>query len=456
MIKKIQSLFLILFFVQGLTAQTKVISEYIRCQSIKGPMMVFFQNEGIRLSFASQLNSFLQKYHHASLLDTTSLNIQILDADNTLELSTLHKTNDHSENLHMFFSIFENSPRDFSNKFISQKTKITREDSTFLDSIRSVLILNVTLTRRDSILFDNSLEVIINPGNSLGMGILSNTVAITPKGLSEVLKIGMNILFNPDNHMSEIVLKASPAFVGDNFILNKTIGQPRTFVTTKKDVHFFDYNGKEMIRMGEAVYEEIRLKGKKVTKLNNSLEEIIKKTKNYSVSDFVFLKQECRDVVRNKNYSLQFVIQIDTQNPPPSPTLIFTGFIKDNIHVLLNDADTIAQFSIEKSKQDPDKKLLIDKITNGFDSTSLFFLGTHQAPWEFIYDYVVTGKIGKETFSIKCGGFGNTLKEMYVNDKLVCIAQGKFTPEKFVFFDNYLSPELFNQLLMIGFNRFFE
>lgn len=447
---------LFIIFVQVLSAQKKVITEYIRCQSMKGPLMGYLQNEDIRKTFVSQLNTFLIKYHNTPLIDTTKLNIQILDADNKLELSPLYKTNDISDNLHLFLSIFESSAKAFSSKYLSQRTNLTREDSTYLDSIRSVLQLNVTLTKKDSIVFDNSLEMIIKPGITPGIGILSNTVTLTPKGFSEVLKIGMNLLLNPDNNLSEIELKASPAFVADNFILNKTIGQPRIYVTTKKDVHFFDFNGNEMIRMGEAVYEEIRLKGKKVTKLNPSLEEIIKKTKNYTVSNFVFLHQECRDVVRNKNYSLQFFIQIDTQNPPPVPALIFTGFIKDNIHLLLNEADTIAQFSIEKSKPDPDKKLFIDKITNGFDSTSIFFLGTHQEPWVFIYDYVVTGKIGKETFGIKCGGLGNTLKEMYLNDKLVCIAQGKFSPEKFVFFDNSLSPELFNQLLMIGFNRFFE
>ncbi len=456
MLKKILALFVMSFFLQVLQAQTKVIPEYIRCQSIKGPVMEYFQNVGIRMTFSSHLNSFLQKYHHASLTDTSRLNIQILDADNTLELQTLHKTNDYSDSLHMFLSIFESSSLAYSNKFFSQKTIVTREDSTFLDSVRSVLLLNITLTRRDSILFDNSLEMIIKPGITPGIGILSNTVSLTPKGFTEVLKIGMNLLFNPNNNLSEIELKASPAFVADNFILTKTMGQPRVFVTTKKDLHSFDYNGTEMIRMGEAVYEEIRMRGKKATKTNPYLEEIIKKTKNYAISDFVLLHQECRDVVRNKNYSLQLIAQIDTQNPPPSPSLLFTGFLKDNIHLLLNETDTIAQFSIEKSKTDTNKKLFIDKITNGYDSTSLFFLGTNHEPRDLVYDYVVTGNIGKENFSIKCGGFGNTLKEIYINDKLICLAQGKFSPEKFVFLDSSLSPEIFNQLLMIGFNCFFE
>jgi hypothetical protein len=77
-------------------------------------------------------------------------------------------------------------------------------------------------------------------------------------------------------------------------------------------------------------------------------------------------------------------------------------------------------------------------------------------PTPFVYAYLVKGQIGKHRFSIKCSGFGNTVKEIYLDDTLICIAQGKFSPEKFVFFDASLSPELFNQLLMIGFNPFFE
>ena len=50
----------------------------------------------------------------------------------------------------------------------------------------------------------------------------------------------------------------------------------------------------------------------------------------------------------------------------------------------------------------------------------------------------------------------NTIKEIFLDKKLVCIAQGKFSIEKFVVFDASLSTELLNQLFMIGFNRFFE
>jgi hypothetical protein len=51
---------------------------------------------------------------------------------------------------------------------------------------------------------------------------------------------------------------------------------------------------------------------------------------------------------------------------------------------------------------------------------------------------------------------GNKLKEIYLDGRLVCIAQGKFSPEVFVVFGATLPPVLFNQLLIIAFNRFLE
>ncbi|MEN9686596.1 MAG: hypothetical protein RLZZ28_2382, partial [Bacteroidota bacterium] len=73
-----------------------------------------------------------------------------------------------------------------------------------------------------------------------------------------------------------------------------------------------------------------------------------------------------------------------------------------------------------------------------------------------VFDYILSGKIGQHSFVIKCSGFKNNLKEIYLDEKIACIAQGKFSPEKFVLFNASLSPEILNQLFMIGFNRFLE
>jgi hypothetical protein len=52
-----------------------------------------------------------------------------------------------------------------------------------------------------------------------------------------------------------------------------------------------------MIRMGEPVYEEILLKGKKRTNTRMILQPPLKNANHYASSDFVFLREECRDVI---------------------------------------------------------------------------------------------------------------------------------------------------------------
>ena len=254
-----------------------------------------------------------------------------------------------------------------------------------------------------------------------------------------------------------IEIKATPAFIGDNYILPKTMGYPRTYVLTTKNIAQYRYQNKqEMIRLGETMYEEIRIKGKKAEKYPDSLTAAIKKTEHFSTSDFVFLRQDCRDVVRDRNYLLKMVVQLDPDNPPALPLLAFTNFLSGNFHYLLNEKDTLAAFTIQKSVSDPVKKLYANKVSNGFDSASFYSIQAKNTYLPVVYDYVVKGKLSQQDFSIQCSGFPNTMKEIYLNEKLVCIAQGKFSPEKFVVFDASLSPELLNQLFMIGFNRFFE
>eukprot|EP01136_Pigoraptor_vietnamica_P018108 Opistho-1_new@64266 len=104
-------------------------------------------------------------------------------------------------------------------------------------------------------------------------------------------------------------------------------------------------------------------------------------------------------------------------------------------------------------------KIYPNTITNGYDSTGFSTLpafGNQQAEWPVMYRYVLNGSLAGTPFRIKCSGFDNSLREFFLADQLVCIAQGKFNPEKFVLFDASLSPEKLNQLFLIGFNRFLE
>ena len=452
MIKKIPLFLLFFLCLQVLPAQKKIILETIRCRSIKGPLMVYWQNEETRKNFALQLNTLLLKYYHAPLADTSNLNIIVLNEDTKSNKSVKYSVDADTGNVHMYLDIFENTPPLF---FASLSSNT--EDSSLMKRAKSFLQLQLVLLKKDSTLFNNTLDIIVTTGNTPGIGVIANTVALTPKSFVETLKAALNILLNSANELAQIEVKVAPAFLADNYILSKTTHQPRVYVSTTKDICTYSYkNTNEIIRLGDAVYEQIIMRGRKADKLPIATEEAIRKTAHASLSDYVFLKQEGRDVLRNKNYQLKLLTQIDPENPPVSNAVLFTNFLAGNSHYLLTENDTVAVFAIEKAVMDTDKKIFINAISNGYDSASYTSIDTQQPVWPVLYDYVVKGKINKQNFSIKCSGFGNTIKEIYLDDKLTCIAQGKFIPEKFVLFDASLSPELLNPLLMIGFNKFFE
>jgi hypothetical protein len=296
-------------------------------------------------------------------------------------------------------------------------------------------------------------------GNEYTNSIRNSVLVTTPVGFREIVKKGINILFDPANTLQMVEMTAPPAFVGDNYLITKTRNRPGIFVMNKKGVSAFNYNNRqEIIRMEEPLYEEIIIKGKAPVKYPDDLIKTIKAIRNSNNSTFLFLRQDGRDVIRDKNYFIKLTAQIDPEFRSASTDLPFTNFIDDKFNYLISTNDTIASFSIEKNVRDLNgNKLYPNMVANAADS-SFFLLKdvTPQPEWPIIYNYVVTGNIGKHDFSMQCSGTGGRLKEIYLDNKLICIAEGKFYPEKFVVFDTSVSPELLNQLFLITFNRFFE
>ncbi|MEO7531535.1 MAG: hypothetical protein ABIS69_08990 [Sediminibacterium sp.] len=460
--RKIFLSLLLIFCANMLHAQKTIILEKLRCFSSLGLTMNYFKDEATRKTIASQLNKALLKFQSAQLSDSTTIsNIDYLSSTYDILPLNISYTDTDTAHLHLYLDVFEIAPTGF---FAFPEN--VPADTSILKRARSIFLLKATLCKADkSIIYSEQLSVVIGAAETSGMGIVYShynnigrlqQIVATPKGFAEILRASYDLLLNPNTQLEMIEMKVSPAFFADNFILRHTINQPRTFVSTTKNISTFNFNDKrEMIRMGDAVYEEVLLRGKKAQTYPGDITAAIKMTNHYFNSDFVFLRQECRDVIRDKNYLLKLTVQIDPENMFPQP-FVFTNFLPGKFHYLLLENDTVARFNIMKGVTETDKKLSLNKVSNGNDSSSLFTVSNTNADAWVKYDYVVAGNISNQKFTIKCSGFTNTLKEIYINNKLVCIAQGKFSPEKFVVFDASLSSELLNQLFMIGFNRFFE
>ncbi len=423
-------------------------------------MKNYLQDNEIKKNIAHQFNRTLTKFQQISLLDSSALNVIFTNPfANINPLSTDFTDND-TNHLHLFIDFLEAFPQ----SFFALKENYP-PDSNLVKRIGTVFMINaVILNAAGKKVFDEDLNLLVSSAESPGMGTLYgsgiqfNNLGVTPKGFTELMKATTEFLFDPKNDMYSIELKVLPAFFLDDYIFPKTFQKSRTYVRKIKNILTYTYNEKmEMLRQGEPVYEEIKTKGKKPEKYPEALTAAIKGTLHYSSSDFVFLKQEWRDVTKDKSYLLQLVTQIDPDNMMDGEQLLFTNFLTDNFHYLLLEKDTLATFNISKNISYNQQKIFPTIITNGYDSTSLYRIpGLQKEGWTIKYDYVLKGKLNKQDFAIRCSGNGNNVKEFYLDDQLVAIAQGKFSPEKFVFFDASLSSETLNQFCMIGFNRFLE
>ena len=460
MLKKISVLVLLAFFVQPIFAQKKVILEKIRSLSFNKPIKDFLQDPAIKQTIAEDLNNTLLKQQLLPLLTTRPVTVDFIPyGTQVLNVVPTFADTDTS-NLHLYLDIFETSPGAF---FI--RADNYPPDSEVVKRAATVLLIKASLFNPDKSLFlSETLNVIISPAETPGMGYVYGGIRyadlpIIPKAFTQLLKVATNILFDPKNEMATVEIKVQPGFMADNYLLPKTMGQPRIYVQNKKNINAYTRNGKaELISMGEPVYEEIMIKVKKPQKYPEDLINTINATQHFSVSDYVFLRQECRDVVRDKNYLIKLTVQIDRSIPPADPSLLLTNFLYGNMHHLFLENDTIAKFYIEKGIPSDSNKVFSNIMTNGYDTSSVYRKNAvfQSAPWDVVYDYIAKGTIGNQSFSIKCSGIRSMIKEIFIDDKLVCIAQGKFSPEKFVVFDASLSSELLNRLFMIGFNRFFE
>jgi hypothetical protein len=228
-------------------------------------------------------------------------------------------------------------------------------------------------------------------------------------------------------------------------------------VTQQKDIAAFDYAGKrQLLRQGEPLYEQIIYKGKRAKKYSDSLMQAIRTIPNDTEYDFVILRQECRDVVNDRNYLLKLATQVDPYKAYVTGAGLFTGFLPGKLHYLLGDKDTVAYFYIKGKLPTPKKKKYTGSIYNGYDVASLVHVSNLNTEWPVVYAYYISGTIKGHEFDIYCGGVGKKLKEVYLDSKLVYIGQGWLSPDIFVIFDETLPPELFNQLTLIAFNRFLE
>jgi len=433
-------------------AQNKVVVESIRSYSMFGPTMHYMEDPNVQQTIQTRLTAFLHNNYNLDLVNETLPVIVYTSPESLINKKVTFKTNDTST-WHLFIELYEYDPKWFLAGSMSQL-----EDSIIINKSKSVFQISILLANgQQQIINDQNIFAAITTTESSGGGISPKNIFLTKKSFISLVNVGLEMALDSSNQTELIEIKAPPVYYADNFILKQLKNSTKTEIKENKGVWQFNLNGNpEVLRMGEELYDEIWVKRKLIdSSATPLLLSKMKETGNTASSDFIYLRQECRDVFQDKNYTIKLATEIDPFSQSTSKKEIFTNFLPDAVNMMLLGKDTVAVFEIFKKVGDPNKQIYLDKTTNGIDSSSMASISNKPYTFQVIYDYQMTGKIKGSYFTIN-SFWNNEMKELYLNKQLICIVKGKTDPENFILINGYNNTEMIKELLLIAYNKFLQ
>ena len=433
-----------------LEAQNKVVIESIRSYSMFGPTMYYLEDPNIQAGISAKLKTLLSSNYNLTLVEE-ALPIQIYYTPEALKNNNaIFKTND-TATWHLFVELYEYDPSTFMAGSMGQL-----EDTVIINRSKSVFQISILLANgQKQIINDQNIFAAITTTASSGAGISPKNIFLTKKSFGSLVQVGLQMALDSSNTTEVVEIKVPPVYYADNFILKHLKNATKIEVKENKSVWQFNLEGNpEVLRMGEQLYDEIWVKRKLIdSSASPLLLSKMKETGNMSSSDFIYLRQECRDVYQDKNYTIKLATEIDPFGQAISKKDIFTNFLPGMVNLMLRGKDTVAVFGIFKKVGDPLKQIYLDKTTNGIDSSSTASISKEDYTFKVNYDYQMTGKINGAHFTIY-SFWNNEMKELYINKQLICILKGKTHPENFMLINGYNNPSMIKELLLIAYNKF--
>jgi hypothetical protein len=448
--KKLVYLLLFICIVFKLPAQNKVVVEAIRSFSMFGPSMYYLEDTAVQLGIKSKLSVILNK-NYKLLLSNETLPIENYTSTAALKNNTIKFSIADTSTWHLFIEVYEYDPTSFI-----EGSAFEAPDSVIIAGASSIFQISCILTNGvQEIISNQTVFAAISNTETAGFGIRPKNIFLTKKSFASVIQVGLQMALNPDNETLLADIKAPAVYYADNFMMGHLKNTSKIVVNTVKDTWGYTIIGnQELLRMGQQLFDEIWVKRKLVdSSASPLLLKKIKETGNTASSDFIYLRQECRDVYQDKNYTIKIATEIDPYSTASSEKELFSDFLTGEVHLMLEGKDTVAIFSITKHKGDPYKRIYMDETTNGIDSSSIAKVSKKEFPFQVGYDYQLTGKIRGERFTVQ-SFWNHEMKEMYLNNKLVGIVNGKTDPENFVIDNDLSNASIIKELLLIAYNKF--
>jgi hypothetical protein len=448
--KKLVYLLLFICIVFKLPAQNKVVVEAIRSFSMFGPSMYYLEDTAVQSSIKSKLSVILNK-NFKLLLSNETLPIENYTSTEALKNNTIKFNIADTSTWHLFIEVYEYDPIWFLTG-----SALEAPDSAIIAGASSIFQISCILTNGlQEIISNQSVYAAISNTETAGFGIRPKNIFLTKKSFASVVQVGIQMALNPDNETMVADIKTPAVYYADNFMMGHINNTSKILVNTVKDTWGYTVVGnQELLRMGEQLFDEIWVKRKLVdSSASPLLLKKIKETGNTASSDFIYLRQECRDVYQDKNYTIKIATEIDPYSTASSKKELFSDFLSGEVHLMLEGKDTAAIFGINKNIGDANKQVYVDKTTNGMDSSSVAKVSKKDFPFQVTYDYQLTGKIRGERFTIQ-SFWNHEMKEIYLNNKRIGIVKGKTDPENFIIVNDATNASIMKELLLIAYNKF--
>jgi hypothetical protein len=448
----------------GITQEKLEFSNAAYHSFTRAKTLEFLNDSAIRADFLRNLDTIVQSFFGKQLSFSNSFSFK---ADNQIDFK-ISQFNLRKKDLASFDKSTLFLSFDISEQPLNIDMELTDLDTTYINELlkkRNVCVyqFNAKIIRGDEkVVLERHLFVLMaRPENTYLIGFEHPLYNLSPASLGKLLKTCLPILLDSNNVSELIQVTALPTYVIDNFIQNEIEGKPKSTTSISKNtVQFPSKSGLQLLRFQEPGFEPIMLKGKKITPISAELQTAIRAEK---LRDYIFLWEEGRDVYANKNYKL-VTVATAADDPAYTGSSLWinrkTGlpldFLKGNFHSLIQNNDTIAHFSIQSRVSDSSKKVLFNQLINIKDN-SVYYITKNMAPTNHIYHFVLTGDFKHTSFKVLISGISgsSSIKEIYFNNHLVCVAQGVLFPEVISFIDTDLSPEILNPLLWLSFSSLF-
>ena len=434
----------------------------IKYQSYGGKTLSFLEIPEIYKQLISSLDSFSRKFLKQPMVKSDNFSIYQEALKEVEAKSTKQPVVKPSRSTKTNFELT------ITEMPLSALLKVPEMDSAFIKELLQKQTVGFfqfqgkLISANGELIMNRELNVVLSRNRkTIVIGFLHPEYLISPKSFSKLFEVCMPILIDSSNETEIIQMTTVPAITADNFIQPYIKNAVKHSTNVNKGIiQYIKNNQLQYLRYQTPVYEPIVLRSKKQSPIPSKLLQSIF---DNQVREPLFLREESRDILADKNYLLQTLAYLEMDNYSNSFVArnIKTGlpfrFLPGAFHVLLQDKDTIAIFSVEANKKYPSKNRFYHQLYSSIDSTDITVSTIVQEGIQ-IYSHELNGVLKGQPFQILNSGMhgspGN-IREIFYNKQLVCIAQGKEFPELIALIDESIDTVTFNQLLLIAYSSLF-